>query len=98
MKMKSFAMLATSSLIAAAFTYAVPAMADDMSNGLTTQQDTTTDSNSTPTAGTDMQSSSTATPSDTAGSTTTGISTGSGTTNSSTEEGSPDTATGDDDY
>jgi hypothetical protein len=49
MKVKSFAILATSSLLAAAFTYAVPALADDMAPSAQEMQQSLADNSSTTT-------------------------------------------------
>jgi hypothetical protein len=85
MKMKSLAMLAMSGLLAASFAYVAPAMADDMSNS---GQSTQAPSDNT-------QNNVGATPSDNS----MGGNSNSNTGNTgSTDEGSPDTATGDDDY
>ena len=90
MKMKSFAMIALSGLLAASFTYVSPAMADDAntnSNGQSMQS--APSDNGTPSQQGDSSSSS---------ETTNNSNTGSSSNTGSTDEGSPDTATGDDDY
>lgn len=86
MKLKSLAILATSGLLVAALSYAVPALAEEAA-GDQTVQGTATDNNS---KGSDEQGNATTTDSDNKSSTDTG--------SSSSDEGSPDTATGDDDY
>ena len=83
MRIKSFAMLAISGLLAASLSYIAPAMADDMGNtnpsGQTAAPDANTNNaNNTNSSGTDN-----------------GTNTGSA---NSTDQGGPDTATGDDDY
>jgi hypothetical protein len=97
MKMKSFAVLAMSGLLTAAFAYSVPALADDTSTGQSMQ--------STSPASTDNsqgQSGNASTDNSMNGTTTNSgdntSSTGTGTTTGTGDEGNPDTATGDDDY
>lgn len=81
MKMKSFAALAISGLLAISFAYAAPAMADDMSNNNGMSSMPAPSDNDMPTSGN---------PTDTSAATNSNI--------GSTDEGTPDTATGDDDY
>lgn len=92
MKMKSFALLAVSGLLASALGYAVPAMADDMSSGGTSMQattpsttDTQNQNNAAAPAPSNDNSSNSSTENPTSGS-------------SSSDEGNPDTPSGDDDY
>lgn len=91
MKLKSLASFATTGLLVAALGYAVPALADDTSTGqtpdATTAPTNNTDDNS-QSAGSDTMTTTPSTAAPTDNSSNTG----------STDEGSPDTATGDDDY
>lgn len=86
MKMKSLAMLAISGALAASFAYVAPAMADDTSNNGQSMQapsDNGMQNNSSQNTG--------SSPSDNS------MNNNSNSTSGS-DEGSPDTATGDDDY
>ena len=86
MKIKSFAMVAVSSLLAASLAYVAPAMADDStgsSDNNQTMQSTPSDNTGANNTG--------SSPSDMGGA-------NSGGSQSTDEGGSPDTATGDDDY
>ena len=89
MKMKSFAILATSGLLAAGLSYGVPALADDTStSGQSMQQSSPSDNNAqNPSTDTSQGNSSSS-----------DMNNNSGTSN--TDEGTPerDSATGDDDY
>jgi len=88
MKMKSFAILATSGLLAATFAYAVPALADD-TTGQSMQQSSPSDNSMQNQSNDNSQAgSSSSTDMNNSGSTT------------NTDEGTPerDSATGDDDY
>ena len=86
MKMKSFAMLAMSGLLAASLGYAAPVLADDTSNGDQATQQNVDNSSTDQAQATDNDASQSDSSSNTSGSA------------SSTDGGSPDTATGDDDY
>lgn len=85
MKMKSFAMLVMPGLFAASLAYIAPAMADDMNSGSgqSMQQSAPSDNNS---MGSGMSPTNDNSNSDNSGN------------SGSTDQGSPDTATGDDDY
>ena len=81
MKMKSFAALAMSGLLAASFAYVAPAMADDMSNSNGMSSMPAPSDNGMPNSGN---------PTETSPSSMNNV--------GSSDEGTPDTATGDDDY
>lgn len=83
MKIKSFAVLAMSGLLATSFAYVAPAMADDMSNSGSMQAPSDSSNMANNTQG---------------GVTPTDMSPNNMGNVGSTDEGSPDTATGDDDY
>lgn len=87
MKMKSFAMVAMSGLLAASFAYVAPAMADDaIDAGQSAQTGTdNTMQNQTPAAMPSNNSAPTSADMNASG-------------GGNADEGSPDTATGDDDY
>jgi hypothetical protein len=91
MKMKSFAMLALSGLLTASLAYIAPAMAEDMNNNGSTMQQAPSDTNSG--AGSSQGS-------DNMGGSNDQNNSGgaAGSQGSSSDQGSPDTATGDDDY
>jgi hypothetical protein len=90
MKMKSFAMLALSGLLTASLAYIAPAMAEDMNNnGSTMQAPSDTNSGASSSQGSDNTGGS---------SSDQNSSGGAGSQGSSSDQGSPDTATGDDDY
>ena len=93
MKIKSFAMLAMSGLVAASFAYIAPAMADDSSNmgGTTDQSTQAAPSQSTPSDNNMQNQNNSGSSSDMNSGSSSSSSTGS-------DEASPDTATGDDDY
>jgi len=92
MNMKSFAMLAMSGLLVTSFAYIAPAMADDAgNNGQSMQQPTPSDNGMQDQNGGSQNGSSANQGSDNT------MNNDSGSSNS-VDQGSPDTATGDDDY
>ena len=93
MKMKSFAMLAVPGLLAISLAYTIPVMADDMNNGQSSMQAPTAPSDNSGQASSNVGSTNEMPSSgDNMNNNTNGSSTG------TTDQGSPDTATGDDDY
>lgn len=100
MKTKSFAMLAVTGLLTASIAYVAPAMAEDSGTGLPMEQ-TLADNNSgssmqAPSDNSTQNQSSGAQQNDMSGNI--GSSSSGNNTSGSSDEGSPDTATGDDDY
>ncbi len=93
MKMKSFAVLAFSGLIAASIANIAPAMADDMSNSNGQTMQTPPDDNVQ-----NQNSPTTTPPTDSMNNNSNPGNNNNGNTGSTTDQGSPDTATGDDDY
>jgi hypothetical protein len=96
MKMKSFAVLALSGLLTASFVYVAPAMAQDMNNNGSTMQAPSDNTGNSSAAGMSQgngseQGAASATDQN-------GTNGSNGTNPGSTDQGSPDTATGDDDY
>lgn len=96
MKMKSFAMLAMSGLLTASIAYVAPAMADDLTNSGQSMQapsdNSTQNQNNAGSAPSDNMNNNTGTsPNDNMNNNNNGSS-------NSSDQGSPDTATGDDDY
>lgn len=95
MNIKSFAMLAMSGLLAASCAYIAPAMADDTSTPSSGQSMQAPADNSAQ-SGNGMQNNGSS--QGDMNSNNNGGSNSSGSSSSSSDEGSPDTATGDDDY
>ncbi len=96
MNMKSFAIVAVSGLLAASLAYVAPAMADDMSNNGTTMQAPADNSNPGGAGASQGGDNNMGNNGGTGGSSDQGATGSSGNNNS--DQGSPDTATGDDDY